>query len=159
MTAQHQHLNHAAGAEPDDAPAVIVTLETLSERADLVHRHRLAVAALRHEQAELADELRLREAQAYLTVQGEGKNEAERKAKHTLTLASDADYQRLVQRERAIKRAILEREADCERATFRLRLTLAVLPIADAIDMLDATLSTPRRAGTTAGAGGTEDMP
>ena len=109
MTAQHQHLNHAAGAEPDDAPAVIVTLETLSERADLVHRNRLAVAALRHEQAELADEVRLREAQAYLTVQGEGKNEAERKAKHTLTLASDADYQRLVQRERAIKRAILER--------------------------------------------------
>jgi hypothetical protein len=49
MTAQHQHLNHAAGAEPDDAPAVIVTLETLSELADLVHRHRLAVAAVKHE--------------------------------------------------------------------------------------------------------------
>jgi hypothetical protein len=150
--------NHPPTAD-EDVPAVIAVFETLSELADLVHRHRLAMSALRHEQAELVDELRLREAQAYLIVQGEGKNEAERKAKHTLTLASDADYQRLVQRERAIKRAILEREADCERATFRLRLTLAVLPIADAIDMLDATLSTPRRAGTTAGAGGTEDMP
>jgi hypothetical protein len=124
----------------DDLPAVIVTLETLAELADLAHRHRLTVAALRHELSELQDALAVREAQAYLTVQDAGKNEAERKAKHTLTLAADADYQRLVQRERDVRREILEREADIERAQTRIRITLQVLPYAEAVDTL---LSTP----------------
>jgi hypothetical protein len=140
MTTHHHVPTPADADDRDDLPAVIVTLEVLSELADLAHRHRLAVAALRHELSELADELRLREARACLAVQGEGKNEAERKAKHTLTLAADADYQRLVQRERDVRREILEREADIERAQTRIRITLQVLPYAEAVDTL---LSTP----------------
>jgi hypothetical protein len=128
--------------DSDNVPAVIVTLETLAELADLVHRHRLAVAALRHELAELADELLLREAQTYLTVQGEGKNEAERKAKLQLQLAADADYQTLKRRERDVRREILEREADVERAHARIRVTLAALPLAQATDALDRVTPT-----------------
>jgi hypothetical protein len=132
--------NHTPTDPDPGLPAVIGVLETVASLADLVHRHRLAVAGLRAELSELTDELAVREAQAYLTVQGEGKNEAERKAKHTLTLAADADYQRLVQRERDVRREILEREADIERAQTRIRITLQVLPYAEAVDTL---LSTP----------------
>jgi hypothetical protein len=129
-------------SDSDNVPAVIVTLETLAELADLVHRHRLAVATLRHELAELADELLLREAQTYLTVQGEGKNAEERKARQTLLLAADGDYQTLKRRERDVRREILEREADAERAHARIRITLAALPLAQATDTLDRVTST-----------------
>jgi hypothetical protein len=143
MNTQHQHLNPTADtapAEPDDVPAVIATLEVLSELADLAHRHRLAVAALRHELAELADELLLREAQAYLTVQDAGRNEPERKAKLQLQLASDADFQALKRRERDVRRQITEREADIEKALWRLRITLQALPLAQAVDATMAEL-------------------
>jgi uncharacterized coiled-coil protein SlyX len=141
MTAQNQrYAADTEHVERDDVPAVIVTLETLSELSDLVHRHRLAVAALKQELAELADELLLREAQAYLTVQDAGRNEPERKAKLQLQLASDGDYQTLRRRERDIKRAIAELEADVEKALWRLRITLQALPYASAVDATMAEL-------------------
>ncbi len=135
MTTQHD-TPRADADDRDDLPAVIVTLETLSELADLIHRHRLACAALKQELSELADELLVREAQASLAVQAEGKNEAERKARQTLQLAADADYQALRRRERDIKRELQEREADIERASHRIRITLAALPLAQAVDAL-----------------------
>ncbi len=131
MTAPNHTADHA------DVPAIVAVLETLSELADLVHRHRLAVAARKQELSELADELLLREAQAFLAVQGEGKNAEERKAKQALMLAGDGDYRRLRARERDVRREIAEREADIERATARIRITLAALPIAQAVDALD----------------------
>jgi hypothetical protein len=141
MTAQHQHLNRAADtapAEPDDVPAVIVTLEVLSELADLAHRHRLAVAALRHELSELQDELVVREARAL--VHADATSADRRKAIATLELATDADYQALKRRERDVRRQIAEREADCERALWRLRITLQALPYASAVDATMAEL-------------------
>lgn len=136
MTAQNHTLTHAHAADREDVPALVAVLETLSELADLVHRHRRAVAGLRQELAELADELPLREAQAFLAVQSEGKNEAERKARQALMLAGDGDYRRLRARERDVRREIAEREADIERAKDRIRITLAALPIAQAVDAL-----------------------
>jgi hypothetical protein len=135
VNTRNQHHTADVDTEPD-VPAVIVTLETLSELADLVHRHRLAVAALKHELAELADELLLREAQVLLAVQGEGKNAEERKARQALMLAADADYQALRRRERDVRRQIAEREADIEKAIWRLRFTMQALPLAQAVDAL-----------------------
>jgi hypothetical protein len=132
--------NHPPTAD-EDVPAVIAVFETLSELADLVHRHRLTVAALRHELSELQDALAVREAQAYLTVQDAGKNEAERKAKLQLQLAADADFQALKRRERDVRREIQEREADCERAIWRLRFTVQALPLAQAVDALSTELA------------------
>jgi hypothetical protein len=139
MTAQHQHqhLNHVADtapAEPDDVPAVIVTLETVSELADLIHRHRLACARLRQELAELGDALAVHEAQAL--VHADAGSADRRKAIATLELASDGDYQTLKRRERDIKRELQEREADIERASYRIRITLQTLPLAQAVDVL-----------------------
>ncbi len=125
----------------EDVPAIIAVLETLGELSAAVHRHRLAVAALRQELSELADDLLLREARAFLAVQGEGKNVEERRARQTLSLATDADYQHLRARGREIRREIQEREADIERAQVRIRITLAALPIARAVDALDRQLS------------------
>ncbi len=149
MTAQ----NHTHAAGPEDVPALVAVLETLSELADLVHRHRLASAALKQELSELADELLLREAQAFLAVQGEGKNAEERTARQQLALAGDGDYQALKRRERAVRREILEREADIERASFRIRITLQALPLAQAVDALG-----PANAGAE-GASGREERP
>jgi hypothetical protein len=143
MSTQNQHLNHAADTEPDDIPAVVAVLETVASLADVVHRHRLAVAALKHELAELADELLLREAQGFLVVQGEGKNAEERKARQALMLAADADYQALRRRERDVRRQIAEREADIEKAHTRIRITLAALPLAQAVDALSQPQSQP----------------
>ena len=138
QTAQNHTLTHAHAHATDreDVPALVAVLETLSELADLVHRHRRAVAGLRQDLAELADELLLREAQAFLAVQGEGKNEAERKARQALMLAGDGDYRRLRARERDVRREIAEREADIERAKDGIRITLAARPIAQAVDAL-----------------------
>jgi hypothetical protein len=140
--------NHPPTAD-EDVPAVIAVLETLSELADLIHRHRLSLAALKQELASLSDELLVREAQASLAVQAEGKNETERKAKQALMLAADADYQALRRRERELRRDILEREADIERAHVRIRITLAALPLAQAADALDRALDRAEPPGPT----------
>ncbi len=127
--------NHHVPTDTDDVPAVIVTLETLSELADLIHRHRLACARLRAELAELGDALAVHEAQAL--VHADAGSADRRKAIATLELASDGDYQARKRRERVVKQELQEREADIERATWRLRITLQALPRAQAVDALD----------------------
>ncbi len=121
--------------DQEDVPALVAVLETLSELADLVHRHRLAVAALRAELAELQDALAAHEAQAL--VHADAGSADRRKAIATLELASDGDYQARNRRERVVKQELQEREADIERATWRLRITLQALPRAQAVDALD----------------------
>jgi hypothetical protein len=137
----HHHAPHVpTGAPADtdaddrDVPAVIAVLETLSELADLIHRHRLAVAALKQELAELQDALAVHEAQAL--VHADAGSADRRKAIATLELASDGDFQALRRRERDIKRELQEREADIERASHRLRITLQAVPLAQAVDAL-----------------------
>jgi hypothetical protein len=127
--------NHHVPTDTDDVPAVIVTLEPLSELADLIHRHRLACARLRAELAELGDALAVHEAQAL--VHADAGSADRRKAIATLELASDGDYQARKRRERVLKQELQEREADIERATWRLRITLQALPRAQAVDALD----------------------
>jgi hypothetical protein len=127
--------NHHVPTDTDDVPAVIVTLEPLSELADLIHRHRLACARLRAELAELGDALAVHETQAL--VHADAGSADRRKAIATLELASDGDYQARKRRERVVKQELQEREADIERATWRLRITLQALPRAQAVDALD----------------------
>jgi hypothetical protein len=63
-----------------------------------------------------------------------------RKAIATIELAADGDYQALKRRERDVRRQIAEREADCERAIWRLRITMQALPLAQAVDATMAEL-------------------
>jgi hypothetical protein len=138
MAAQNHTADAANTAHDDDLPAIVAVLETLAELADLAHRHRLAVAALRHELSELQDALAVHEAQAL--VHADAGSADRRKAIATLELASDADYQTLKRRERDIKRELQEREADIEKAIWRLRITMQALPYASAVDATMAEL-------------------
>lgn len=64
----------------------------------------------------------------------EGASAEKRKAAVTLALAADGDFQTLKRRERDLRRELAERQADIERTQARIRLTLAMLPVAEAVD-------------------------
>jgi hypothetical protein len=110
---------------PDPLSETLATIDTLIARAVTLSHD---IAHLKQDLADLAEERRVREAVLALGI--EGKNETERLARLRLAVASDADYRRMAEDEKAARRKLAEAEAALWAAKQRLAVTLALLPLA-----------------------------